>query len=99
MLFFSHLAMDRDRLPGVQHLRLSHIKLSCFTFWALPRNCPCHYEGNDERMKDVDENEVEELMYPEEVGGGEPYGLQPQRGGRDQAGDRYGEDGPPVEQD
>ena len=51
------------------------------------------------RMEDVDKNKVEKLMYPEEVGGGEPYGLQPQRGGRDQAGDRYGEDGPPVEQD
>ena len=61
-------------------------------------NCPCHYEGNGERMEDVNENEVEELMYPEEVGGGEPYGLQPQGGRRDQAGDRHREDGPPVEQ-
>ena len=49
-------------------------------------------------MKDVDENEVEELVYPEEVGGGEPYGLHPQRRRRDQAYDRHGEDGPQVEQ-
>ena len=49
-------------------------------------------------MKDVDENEVEELVYPEEVGGGEPYGLHPQRRRRDQAGDRHREDGPQVEQ-
>ena len=49
-------------------------------------------------MEDVNENEVEELMYPEEVGGGESYGLQPQRGRRDQVGHHHGEDGPPVEQ-
>ena len=49
-------------------------------------------------MEDVDKNEVEELMYPEEVGGGEPRGLQPQRGRCDQAGDRHGEDGPAIEQ-
>ena len=49
-------------------------------------------------MEDVDKNKVEELMYPEEVGGGEPYGLQPKRGRSDQAGDRHGEDGPHVEQ-
>ena len=90
--------MDRDRLPGLQHLGLSHIKLASITFWVLPRNCPCHNEGNRERMKDVNENEVEELVYPEEVGGGEPYGLHPQRRRRDQAYDRHGEDGPQVEQ-
>ena len=49
-------------------------------------------------MEDVDKNEVEKLMYPEEVGGGEPYGLQPQRGHRHQAGGQHGEDGPPLEQ-
>ena len=49
-------------------------------------------------MKDVDENEVEELVHPEEVGGGEPDGLHPHRGRGDEAGDHHGEDGPPVEQ-
>ena len=49
-------------------------------------------------MKDVDENEVEELVYPEEVRGGEPGGLHAHRGRGDEAGDHHGEDGPPVEQ-
>ena len=48
-------------------------------------------------MEDVEKNEVEDLMNPKEVGGGEPYGLQPQGGRRDQAGHRHGEDGPQVE--
>ena len=50
-------------------------------------------------MEDVDKNEVEELVHPEEMGGGEPYGLQPHHGRRDQAGHRHGEDGPQVQQD
>ena len=49
-------------------------------------------------MEDVDKNKVEELMYPEEVGGGEPYGLQPQRGRHGQADDNHCEDGPRIEQ-
>ena len=49
-------------------------------------------------MEDVDENEVEELVRPEEVEGGEPHGLQAQGARCDQAGDQHGEDGPPVEQ-
>ena len=49
-------------------------------------------------MENVDKNEVEELVNPEEVRGGEPFGLQPQGGRTDQAGDRHGEDCPPVEQ-
>ena len=87
-------------MPWLQHLRLSHIKLalSCFNFKVLPRNCPCHYEGNCERMEDVDKDKVEELVCPEEVEGGEPDGLQAQGGRGDQAGDQHGEDGPPVEQ-
>ena len=50
------------------------------------------------RMEDVDKNKVEKLMYPEEVGGGEPCGLQPQGGRRHQAGDHHCEDGPRIEQ-
>ena len=49
-------------------------------------------------MEDVDKDEVEELVHPEEVRGGEPCGLQPQRGRRHQAGDHHGEDRPPVKQ-
>ena len=49
-------------------------------------------------MEDVDKNKVEKLMYPEEVGGGEPCGLQPQGGRRHQAGDHHCEDGPGIEQ-
>ena len=49
-------------------------------------------------MKDVDKEEVEELVCPEEVEGGEPGGLQAQRCRHDDAGDQHGEDGPPVEQ-
>ena len=49
-------------------------------------------------MEDVDKEEVEELVCPEEVEGGEPGGLQAQRGRHDDAGDQHGEDGPPVEQ-
>ena len=49
-------------------------------------------------MENVDKNEVEELMNPEEVQGGEPFGLQPQGGRQDQAGHQQGEDRPPVEQ-
>ena len=48
-------------------------------------------------MEDVDKDEVEELVHPEEVGGGEPLGLQPQRRRGDEAGDHHGEDCPPVE--
>ena len=49
-------------------------------------------------MEDVEKGEVEELVHPEEVRGGEPCGLQAQGGRRDQAGHRRGEDGPQVQQ-
>ena len=49
-------------------------------------------------MEDIDKDEVEELIRPEEMEGGEPGGLQAERGHRDDAGDQHGEDGPPVEQ-
>ena len=94
----SLFALDRDQPPWLQHIRLSHIKLSVSSFWSLPGNCPCHYERNQKGMENVNKNIVEKLLCQEKVEGGEPCGLQSQGGHRLQAGHQHGEDRPAVEQ-
>ena len=87
-------------MPGFQIFGLPHVKAARahIFFGNDPGNCPRHVEGHHQGVEDVDEEEIQELVAPEEMMRGEPRWLEIKCDHEDEAGDQYCEDRPQVEQ-
>ena len=87
-------------MPGFQIFGLPHVKAARahVLFGNDPGNYPRHVDAQHKGVEDVDEDEVQELVAPEEMMRGEPRWLEIKCDHEDETGDQYCEDRPQVEQ-